>query len=228
MKKVAVNLADLRKAITALKQRGFVRGGLDIARQGAYRRKPTFGIGATTTPSKSWQRIAQQPSRAQPGTVFTGGEGLHTTLSRGAPHMAMELPGFGAKLRSMSPAQREALNRVGLLHEGFEQGLIRGGKARPWFTHGGPAAILQESNTLATLPKNLQSVRDVFTDFRSISPEVSAIQAAMPSFQYGRTRLSRNAIRRLAPIIARKSRAQNKQFYRNIAGSLPEEFEAML
>jgi len=112
-----------------------------------------------------------------------------------------EMKGFSA----LTPEQKKMTNLMAHAHEGDEAAL-RGSKSYQRFSsHFSPDILLRESNRVATLPKGMSPVGENYIALRNATGEASKMQDAARGFQYGKTRLSRHARKRIADIITKKN-----------------------
>jgi len=153
---------------------------------------------------------------------FPKGMANPTGIPSGSIFMKNDLGNFlrsaGLKPRGrINPQNREMMNRLTGLHEKFEQQAMLS-KKNPFMQHGGfsgsmmpgvggaghmtPGVILRESNALATMPKGFGPTQGVFHKMRKTDTTKQYLQEMFPGFQYGRTRLSRHAIKNMEKSIA--------------------------
>lgn len=196
--KLAINMPTARAATRRLLRSGNLVRGRHMAEEGAVRgykqlppalkffEGPTSGYGVPFASGKG------------PLKAFVGGD-VAGPLSKQV----------GGRL---SRAEKEMTNRLSMLHEAAERRLAAGKGspeqliARNWPkglepTHVSPDVLMQESNMIATLPrKGYDNLRSLWAKMRGGEDEaaIKAIQQLYPDFQYGVTRLSRGARRRIA------------------------------
>jgi len=147
--------------------------------------------------------------------VLTGGKG-HSHLQ----YVQQLSSGMGPTLKNPTPESREVLNRLLLLHEGTERGVLN---ANPGYTvnkmvkswgsnlkpeaatvlnHLSPDVLLKEHNMVSTLPKEYDNVRDYMTKLRGIDGGHAQMYFKLPQrFDYGTQRISRHARRRMLDIL---------------------------
>jgi hypothetical protein len=195
--KLAIDMATAREATRRLLRGGNLVRGRSVIDEGAVREYkqlpkilkffegPTSGYGVPVGKGKG------------PLKVFVGGD-VSGPMSRE----------YGGKL---SKLEKEMTNRLSILHETAERRLASGrGMSKQkhlanWPegldpTHVSPDILLQESNMLATLPKEgYGNLRKLWTAMRGDqdAEALKAIRKLYPDFQYGATRLSRGARKRI-------------------------------
>ena len=109
-------------------------------------------------------------------------------------------------IEKWSPVQKEVYNRAGLMHELDERKYNVNGVG--YGMHNDPAVILLESNLARGMTGELAPVGRRIVSERTLLGEVAPIKAVMPGFEYGKTRLSRHAIKRMSTILAGKARGE--------------------
>jgi len=197
MIKRAVNLHEIRKAYAALKR------GVPIVRKAV----PTGGTAInkgfinSLTPSEL-SGIRSMGVPLVPG-IYTKGEPIkliNNALKFQAAFFNRKVP-----FRKLRGRQREIVNRILGLHEGFEikTPMSFAAKTQRFGSHAHPSVLLRESNIIATLPKSYKRVAQGFKELRNFG-ESDAMSKMVPGFEYGTTRLSRHAIRRIGNIMAKK------------------------
>ena len=123
-------------------------------------------------------------------------------------------------------AQKEMTNRVALLHEQSEKkhtnGLAKSKKAYfkhhayalngMFAGHAHPGVILEESNTMRSLPKKYKSVANLHHKMREKDATKSFLENRFPGFEYGKTRVSRHAKKRMSEAIGKDKKKQLDSF----------------
>jgi hypothetical protein len=253
LEKWAIDLATLRRVSTDLLKRHGVRGGVLLEPgflRGTLRtlRRPKPGKGqlfrpmpvgpAVDTVPRSTQTggvvrlkdIGKQDPRTlllDRGKIFSGGGQAGTFSGR-----FKDSPYLGVRKLPSTGVGKEVMNRIGLMHEGFEhrylgsKGVTYAERARKWGIpvpsdtltigamsslggHVDPRVILNEHNVVSTLPRGVERhvIRNALSRVRSGSfdPSWKAIQEATGrKIPYGKQRLSRHAIKRIAELMRAK------------------------
>lgn len=125
----------------------------------------------------------------------------------------------------MDAPNKELLQRTLAAHEGSE---LRHGpySKQTFFGHLSPKVVLEEGNMMATLPKEHGPVRDYMQKLRTYGGEKAYIEKNIPGYQYGSTRLSRHAKRRVSDILERKAKEDIEriaaQRSANVSGKIPK------
>jgi len=122
--------------------------------------------------------------------------------------------------RPRSPEQKEFMNRLTLLHERLETRALNEDKfyrnakrlastpvrevsRRIFSGHASPSVILRESNAIATSPKLISWPTQLLLAVERKGDETEkAIRSVLPSFRFGKQRLSRHAIKNIAKSLA--------------------------
>lgn len=139
-------------------------------------------------------------------------------------NITKHVPETKGVLSKMSPNEREIVNRITLLHENAERKAMKniyreaGTKMTPdgvdfvregtplnklqelSGSHMTPDILAQESNMVATLPKDMTKVREFFTKLRQNDSDagiLKSIQKYAPSFEYGKQRINRHDRKKL-------------------------------
>jgi len=107
---------------------------------------------------------------------------------------------------------KNMINRTVLLHEADELKSMKRRKltaeTAPLSTFGGHASIdviMRESNLVRSLPSpEKKEVTKFFKSFREMDHTIPGIQMVMPNFEYGKTRLSRHARKRIYNLFEKK------------------------
>ena len=171
---------------------------------------------AITTPTALFRPGKTTASNAKDIKFFSTGD-------VGRP-LTKVVPSTKGVLNQMSPNEREMVNRITLLHENAERKGIRkvfgqaGTKIDDGYVdvlregtplhklqgisggHVSPDILAQESNMIATLPKEMTGVRDFFTKLRQNPDDtgvLKAIQKHSPGFEYGKQRINRHERKKL-------------------------------
>jgi hypothetical protein len=244
--KVAIDLPTLRRVSSDLLKRQGVRGGRSTALDRVWRSPveshgPEVLTGMTTGPKVSpFRRVLSrlfpgvkrlsrgtefdpELMRQTPGPILSGGRGgaLSSIVDRSSGMVgAPSVP---------TPLGKEVLNRVALLHEGFEREALGSGKSladrmRGWGQsppsnvekiqgvlgggHISPRVILREHNVVSTLPdfsqrEGVQNIMRVLRDRHHDKTWPTIQQAVGRELPYGEQRLSRHAIRRIEDLVRR-------------------------
>ena len=119
--------------------------------------------------------------------------------------------GIDVSKHKLESKDREALNRLGTLHEQSEKkftlkkmhGKEDINSGRIFAGHAHPGVIIEESNALASMGKQGDRLRAVHKDMRSIDKTKDVLESKFPGFKYGETRVSRHAKKRMAAIIGK-------------------------
>jgi hypothetical protein len=243
LEKLSIDLATLRRVSSALLKQHGVRGGRSSAVDRVWR-KPIEPMGPEVFAGINQGRLVS-PLRRALIRIFPGvkrlsrGTEFDTELLKQTPGPILS-GGRGGDLASLLqhsqvmqagapvsfPAGKEILNRVALLHEGFERkalgpemslaerlrgwgesapsniervsGVVGGG-------HMSPGVILKEHNVMSTLPgfAERDNVREQMRRLRYADDTWPTIQRAVGgvSIPYGRHRMSRHAIRRIEDLV---------------------------
>lgn len=245
--KVAFNLRDARKATTALAQKHpIVRGG-NLVRPSLQADVSSYVRRPRANPSEGWSlvgpstdvgynigpqalninQVSRVPLRSaltapiSAGPIMTGGGGPAQTfnIARNA--------GFPKKMLPKTPQAKEMLNRMGLLHEGWEREAALKSPTmldtyRAWGKplnagHMGPSVILNENNLVATLPRQLKSqLKPLHAAIRKGDDSWTTIQQALGrDIPYGSMRFSRHAKKRM--LQAMLSKTPDEKFLSQLA-----------
>jgi hypothetical protein len=243
LEKLSIDLATLRRVSTGLLREHGVRGGRSTPFDRVWR-KPIEPMGPEVFAGINQGRPVSPLRRALirifpsvkrlsrgtefdpellkqvPGPILSGGRG--GTLSSLLQHHPAMTAGAPVSL----PMGREILNRVALLHEGFERDALGSGmsvaeRLRGWGKpvpsniegrisgmigggHMRPRVILKEHNVMSTLPDFTEknNVREQMRRLRSADKTWPTIQHAVGgNLPYGQQRLSRHAIRRIEDLV---------------------------
>jgi hypothetical protein len=243
LEKRAIDLPTLRRVSSGLLKQHGVRGGRSTAFDRVWRR-PIESHGPEVLPDVMTGREVSPIRRALvrlfpgvkrlsrgtefdvellkqlPGPILSGGRrGTLTSLVQRSPLVGAPTP--------PSPLGKEVLNRVALLHEGFERealgkGMSMADRMRGWGDtphqnvekirgvvgggHMSPKVILREHNVVSSLPEfsNREEVQNVMRVLRDRDKTWSKIQQSVGrELPYGEQRLSRHAIRRIEDLIRR-------------------------
>ena len=186
--KLALNLRTADKVIGLIKSKYPIKRILmpDLARM---RMIPTLGAVSVEGLKNSTMKVIA-PSMKKPFIVASGGPSFfhHWTKGLGGP-------------QSLSPTSKRMLRNIALMHEAAEL-QASGKKAFPsYFSHMGPEVLLNESNIVASLPKQHEKVRQSMIAARKATSEAGLMAHHLPGFEYGKTRLSRHAIKRAKVIL---------------------------
>jgi len=108
-----------------------------------------------------------------------------------------------------TPNQKEMYNRTVLQHEGNElkYGRKPGSESNMYAGHISPQVLLEESNQIATMPSEFAPVKDQMIAFRQNYGTPKDIRG----FEFGKTRLSRHARKRMGNILLERSAAEKAQ-----------------
>ncbi|MCJ7521639.1 MAG: hypothetical protein MUP21_05440 [Dehalococcoidia bacterium] len=115
-----------------------------------------------------------------------------------------DLKGFGMDVPAMDRSNKEMTNRMMHLHEQAERKSF--GKAKTMWAgaHADPRVILEEGNMLATLPKGHEATKEVFHTLRGEDSTKALLEAGLPGYEYGKTRLSRHGVKHMRRILEGK------------------------
>lgn len=118
-------------------------------------------------------------------------------------------------ISNMDAKNKEAFNRIGLLHEGFETDV----KNIDWtFGHASPSVLHKEHNIITTLPEELTPAGDAFRMLRNVTGESKQLRKMNKGFEYGKSpRVSRHLIKKME-----KENIQKHSLSRRILG-MPQE-----
>jgi hypothetical protein len=244
--KVAFNLRDARKATTALAQKHpIVRGG-NLVRPSLQADVSSYVRRPRANPSEGWSlvgpsadvdynigskafnlnQVSKAPLREAftapitAGPIMTGGGGPAQTFN-------IARDAGLTKMLPKTPQAKEMLNRMGLLHEGWEREVALKSPTmldtfRAWGKplnagHMGPSVILNENNLTATLPSQLKSqLKPMLTAMRKRDDSWTTIQQALGrDIPYGSMRFSRHAKKRM--LQAMLSKTPDEKFLSQLA-----------
>ena len=118
----------------------------------------------------------------------------------------------------MDSKNKEAFNRIGLLHEGFETDV----KNIDWISgHASPSVLHKEHNIITTLPEEFKPAGDAFRKLRSLTGESKQLQKMNKGFEYGKSpRVSRHLIKRME-----KENIQKHSLKRRIFGTKQDSIQ---
>ena len=227
MAKVAISMVDLRKASGALRKKVIratrsvseqghdphaIEGVLRKSKKGVTgdygwhtlidrkQGNPIYATGDMMAGQKSMldagRREAQRHMKRTEGIL---GKGLtneqRVVYLEGAsdPKVQQQLESW----KKLTGVEREAAQRLALLHEGAEGRAAGRIKDRFWRVpagHASPSVLIEESNAVASLPSELNRVRDFYKQMRGKAGQGHAlkdIQSAYPQFEYGTKRTPR-------------------------------------
>jgi len=203
--KQALNLRSARRAVNALKPNIIKKDMGTVISSRAQRGVSPFKTGpATLIPFKNQTstRMKDHPFRNVPSSqrkIFAKGP-----MSKAAPRSSE----LSDPLRKMDPKNKEMTNRVTLMHEGLERKALKQQKGNNYnpnkASHANLGVILRENNMVSTLPKGFEDTKKVFSQMRDMDNTKNVIEKAVPGFQYGKTRLSRHAVKRVEQTLKRK------------------------
>ncbi len=204
MEKIAVNLKQLKKATTALKSKlirrpiGFLS---DVKRFSMSPNSLPVGMGLNATPTeKNLANYLKVISPVQKKMFNVPYRHIDKQL---LGKIYQHKGGFSGdqfiKNIIKGKKNKEVLNRIGILHEGFE---LRAKPLGEFSSHVSPEVILKEHNILKTLPKRYIGAKQTLQSLRF---ETYGFPETIPGFAIGESpRLSRHAIKRLSPILMKK------------------------
>lgn len=212
LEKIALNLEQMRTASGALRNK-IVRGTIDISKTISNPSEPVLALSRksrgmfTLMPSLMKSDASKQmnayatrigvkpliPNVVKKSTIFMGKGGV-TGMEGEFKNQGVEL-----SMKHLNPQNREAVNRIGIMHEGAES-QVRPSGHQPFGSHASPEVLLKEHNMIQTLPSNLKPAGDVYRNMRGVFQESLALnQMTGGKFNYGESpRLSRHAIRRIS------------------------------
>lgn len=226
MRKSAINLAQMRKIIKGLHQRGLIIRGVDTLGDDAsvflrrVKGKLPFDWPYYLPTNKQWaqelrragagKRTVAEAARAQAGP-------LSGKILMPPKTIASEAPDLQRIFNKLPGRQREVVNRITHLHENIERMLSAKGKIDPRFgkvlEHAHPDVLLQESNILATMPRRYAPARKAYIQMATAPiPYKPSFQRYLPEgVEYGKTRLSRHGRKRVSEIVQRRMLDEQRQ-----------------
>jgi len=198
--KESANMTDLRRAYKAVVKPKVIHRALAPSGSLASK-KSTLGLLSLNHRAASPQQAEFIRSLAPdvndrllrlPSAIYSGRRGAFGALGEAQ----RQLGEFGVQIPNIPSHKpsREAIGRITGLHEGFEQS-VRPKNFALMATHLSPKVLFQESNLVASLPRELAPAKRYFRQLRDASGESQFLrdrlsQPGVP-FRYGSRRLSR-------------------------------------
>jgi len=225
MQKSSINLAQMRKIIKHLQQRGLIIRGASTGGGEAsvlLRRakgKMPFDWPFYLPTNKQWAlelRRAGAGRRTIQGALKAPSERHAGKILMPSKVIASDFPELQAMYKELPGRQREVLNRLLHLHENIERTTSAKGKISPrfgkLFEHAHPEVLLQESNMLASMPKRYAPARKAYMRMWETEGQTPRFSRYLPKgIEYGKTRLSRHGRRHVSDIVQRNMLTEQKQ-----------------
>jgi len=247
IRKRAISLESLRKATRALApkriRRDFVQnmhsGSIGTTSKALPATEPlttgwTYPGYATASITKKPAAHFSIPTKKSIPRIFSKGQSIRQnrdtleTLKKiptGTPEQEAAKKALGVPHRDLlsiwkgaTPAEKEAINRTMLLHEGAEATAMT---KFPGFSpgssgHMGPRPLMTESNIIATLPPEVrQTVKRYFETIRSMGTDpryLQHIKSVYPKFEYGVTKVPKRVRRHIEEKSFGKAGSAKKEF----------------
>jgi len=228
--KIAANLAELRTMSNALKP-NILRAGISGSGITSGLRRNEPGLLTISQEILNDKHILRSNERfkhyrmPQKQFKFFGLNKPTILMGRGGGIGAIkgvvgdELRG---KIRALDPKNKEALNRIFMLHEGAEAS-VKGDNVTQVYGHLSPEVLLREHNLTASLPNELSGARDVLKHLRTKTTglhEGSLLNQAGINYGEGRT-LSDKTIKHMTQ---RYNKAIDAANIRELDSNLPNPF----
>jgi len=203
LEKLAINIKGLRKLQKLIKPKlirnrtvGVVAGSGGGLVAGIVRGE-VGAMGVAKTLPKEYAKLFPKSLKNTKGKILTGEGGLYSAIKSGGRSIG-EMRGVSISAPK-SKIQREAIGRVGLMHE-FQETAHGGKKFFPIVmgSHNSPGVLMAESNLLASMPKKYGPTKRLFRRIRGAEGIEGTIESVYPGFVFGETRLSRAAKRHVA------------------------------
>jgi hypothetical protein len=203
------------KVIERMKNKGFKKGVIFSGSRGT--EKALTDI--LSESSKNTKGLQELPGL--PGKIFkilTGGKKRVNSIDQ-----------LKQSIKNLDPKNKETLNRIGLLHEGFETKVKN---IHTLGSHLSPTVLYREHNLIRTLPPELKPAGDIYRQWRSIIGETGRLKKLNPKFNYGESnRLSRHKIKQMEQQNIKKTPMSQRVFGKTIgesAGKIDPKMYTML